>query len=132
MRCILFSLIFLLPLRSFSQSDSITVYFLGYNKKGESYRVYYNDKLRLSFKAGVSFMYSFKIPRDTALKSGMVGFRPIHVHKKKLFGYRATGSRCVYMNKKYFVIRRNPMLRRKFSVECFWTDDKPEDPYWHP
>jgi len=102
MRRILFFLIFLLPLRSFSQSDSITVYFLGCNKKGESYRVYADNKLMLSFKAGVSFMYSFKIPRDTSLKSDMVRFRSIYVYKKEFFGYRPDWSSGCISEQKIF------------------------------
>ena len=129
---ILFFLILLCSFEAFAQRDSITVYFLGYNKKRESYRVYNDDRLVLDVKTSDSFMYSFKIPRDPSLKSDMVGFRSIKVYKRKLLGYRVIGPVTVYQNKKYFVIRRSPLLRRKFSIEFFWTDDEPRNPYWHP
>ena len=132
MRCIFLFITISLSLEAFSQKDSITVYFLGYNKSGEHYRVYHDNKLMLDFEAGVTFMHSFKIHRDTTLKSDMIGFRSIQVYKRNFFGYNPIGPGTVYQNKKYLVIRRNPLLRRKFSIEFFWTDDEPKNAYWHP
>jgi hypothetical protein len=133
MRCIFLFLLIFFSLETFAQDrDSTNVYFLSYNKKGECYRVYSNYKLILDFKTNTAFMHVFKVFRDTTLRSDMDAFRSIRVFKKKFFGYRPIGGGTVYLNKKYLVIRRNPKLRRKYSIEYFWTDDEPKNAYWHP
>jgi hypothetical protein len=133
MRCIFLFLLVLVSLEAFAQDrDSIKVYFLGSNKKGECYRVYDNRKLVLDFKTNIAFMHVFKVFRDTTLRNDMDAFRSIRVFKKKFFGYRPVGGGIVYLSKKYLVIRRDPKLRSKFSIEYFWTDDEPKNPYWRP
>ena len=133
MRCLFVLLVSLLSIEAVAQRDSVDVYFIGCNKKGERYLVYGPDnKIILDFKTGVTFKYTFKVFRDTTLKSDMVAFRSIQIYKKRLFGYRMIGPSMVYLDKKYLVIRRDPKLRRKFSIDYFWTDDEPTSPYWHP
>src|SRR4051812_31160431 len=109
MRGIFLFLSIFFSLEAFAQHrDSLNVYFLGYNKKGECYRVYSNHKLVLDFKTNTAFMHLFKVFRDTTLRSEMDAFRSIRVFKKKFFGYRPIGGGTVYLNKKYLIIRRDP------------------------
>jgi len=124
---LIFWIVFLFPLCGIAQTDSIQVYFMG-NKRGEKIIGYYNKKILFNFKSGATYKYSFKIPRDTALKENNSVIRSIHIYKRNFLKYRLCGISCIYERKKYLIIRRNLRLRKRFAFDYYWSDSEPLPP----
>ena len=122
-------LVFILIILSslcFAQSDSLKIFFTGYDFKGEKFKVLHESKEVLKFKAGERYKYSFTIPKDSTWKYG----RPlsIHIYRKGKFGlcYRDLEFNAFYEpGSKYLQIYRDGMLRNKYAVDYKWVNEEP-------
>ncbi|HTJ48149.1 MAG TPA: hypothetical protein VL443_01765 [Cyclobacteriaceae bacterium] len=123
---LMIALALVLPMESHAQKDSVTVLFVG-NNRGEHFIVTNANKKVIDFKTSGPFKFSFKIFRDSTWVSDQTPLYFIRVFRKNLFKFRYIGRTIVYYDKKYLVINRNHDLKRKLSIEYFWTDTEPLD-----
>jgi hypothetical protein len=62
-RALLTSVLLLAVFTLYGQaSDSLKVYFIGYNPRGEKFKVQYGNEVKLKFRSNGGYKYSFYIP----------------------------------------------------------------------
>ena len=119
-------LILWIPNHSFSQSDSLDIYFVSAGFKGEKYKIYIPENSPHEFKTSISFKYYFKMKADNWGQKEQVR---IQIYRKGRFGliYRSTDFSFKYdRSKKYLVIKREPRLKKKFAISCYWSNEEPK------
>jgi hypothetical protein len=108
-----------------AQGDSIKVYFVG-NGHGEKYKIFFDGELKLSVATKGLFDYTFYIQKKQWKSSEqMLNFRILKKGRLK-FSYRDLDLQPLFNDrKKFLVVRKNPRLKKKFTVDFYWSNYDP-------
>jgi len=112
-----------------NSDDSLTVFFVG-TKKGERYRVYFQNKLVIEFRSSSSYKHSVTVPRlGIWEKGGQVIELVIFRRGRFGFSYRQVTSSYKYQGgKRYLILTREDYMKNFFPFAERWSDEQPQKP----
>jgi len=118
-----FFIIFFFLKTIYSFGDTLKVHIIGYFFSGETYKIYYNEKIYTK-KMGIgsdAFAFLIYIP-DTIHDKQIIN---MHIYRKKRFGYKFRDIQLMVTyddRRKYLILLRDNRVKKRYSLSLLWAD----------